>query len=526
MYLASPFGSGQGAGQERLLAITATLPTVGVFARGEVLFNRSPTAGGPVGWVCTTGGCLGFANWTSGTTYLPPPFSGHSYTAYVQHAGNFYRMIAGATYDPNPVPTTTAYFTLKLPNPYPTDNRVARAFSFEIELKNVPMASGRTASVSLAPSLGQTLVDGVDYTPTMEVALANATLPQGVTRSGPTLTFGSTYIGGKITLSFTTVAKTPDGVVDTVIPHLHTPVISGGGGTPTIAIYNNDQVIRVSDFNYNLFIVHNQPNVVEELSGTFGFAWFGVSVQEIIPLGVTISCDIEADPSMTATEGVDFTPTIAEALAAVVLPAGVTRVGNRFSWSPVSSPPTAIPQFLIKFNRVDDALIEAVEKIALRLTNPAIAGAGASTLGLSMPSASINIIENKVSTVPPTHTSGDVMYPEPDPANPGEFLPGFTWRYLGNTAPVWSPFGNSVLEGTAVYNPASMAAGAVDAVQTVAVTGAALGDLVEASFTVNRAGAVLDAWVSVPNTVSFQFRNPTAGVIDLASGTVKCRVRK
>ena len=141
-------------------------------------------------------------------------------------------------------------------------------------------------------------------------------------------------------------------------------------------------------------------------------------------MGVTISCDIEADPSMTATEGVDFTPTIAEALAAVVLPAGVTRVGNRFSWTPPSSPSASIPQFLIKFNRVDDALIEAVEKIALRLTNPTITGAGASTLGLSMPSASINIIENKVSTVPPTHTSGDVMYPEPDPLNPGEFSAG------------------------------------------------------------------------------------------------------
>ena len=47
LYLSSPFGASQGAGQERLMAITATLPTVGVFARGEVLFNRSPTAGAP-----------------------------------------------------------------------------------------------------------------------------------------------------------------------------------------------------------------------------------------------------------------------------------------------------------------------------------------------------------------------------------------------------------------------------------------------------------------------------------------------
>ena len=81
-------------------------------------------------------------------------------------------------------------------------------------------------------------------------------------------------------------------------------------------------------------------------------------------------------------------------------------------------------------------------------------------------------------------------------------------------------------QNTATYDPPSLAAAAFDTVQTMTVTGAALGDLVETSFSLNLQGAQLRAWVSAANTVSYQFSNPTAGVLDLASGTVKVRVKK
>jgi hypothetical protein len=81
-------------------------------------------------------------------------------------------------------------------------------------------------------------------------------------------------------------------------------------------------------------------------------------------------------------------------------------------------------------------------------------------------------------------------------------------------------------QGTATYDPASIAAGTVGAAQTMTVSGAALGDLVEASFSLDLQGVGINAWVSAADTVKYQFRNPTAAPIDLGSGTVKCRVKK
>lgn len=80
------------------------------------------------------------------------------------------------------------------------------------------------------------------------------------------------------------------------------------------------------------------------------------------------------------------------------------------------------------------------------------------------------------------------------------------------------------LYGSATYDPPNLAAGAADAIQTMTVTGAALGDFVDASFSLDLEGVVLRAWVSATNTVKYLFFNPTAGALNLASGTVRVRV--
>ena len=79
------------------------------------------------------------------------------------------------------------------------------------------------------------------------------------------------------------------------------------------------------------------------------------------------------------------------------------------------------------------------------------------------------------------------------------------------------------LSATATWNPASVASGA-QATTTVTVTGAALGDHAIASFSLDLAGAVLNAYVSAANTVTVVLSNMTAGAIDLASGTLSVRV--
>jgi hypothetical protein len=82
-------------------------------------------------------------------------------------------------------------------------------------------------------------------------------------------------------------------------------------------------------------------------------------------------------------------------------------------------------------------------------------------------------------------------------------------------------------QNTATYDPPSLAAGAVDTARTMTVTGAVLGDLIEASFSLDLQGIVLRAWVSAADTVKYQFACPAGGAtVDLASGTVKCRVKK
>lgn len=78
-----------------------------------------------------------------------------------------------------------------------------------------------------------------------------------------------------------------------------------------------------------------------------------------------------------------------------------------------------------------------------------------------------------------------------------------------------------VLVGKATYDPGSLATDADTAIQTVTVTGAALGDSAVATFSNNLAGARITAWVSAANTVSYYFTNEAGtNPLDLTSGTV------
>ena len=82
----------------------------------------------------------------------------------------------------------------------------------------------------------------------------------------------------------------------------------------------------------------------------------------------------------------------------------------------------------------------------------------------------------------------------------------------------------AILIGSATFDPPSIAAGGFAPVTTVAVTGAALGDMAQVSFSLDLQGLILNAYVSAANTVSVRFQNPTAGAIDLASGTITALV--
>jgi hypothetical protein len=81
------------------------------------------------------------------------------------------------------------------------------------------------------------------------------------------------------------------------------------------------------------------------------------------------------------------------------------------------------------------------------------------------------------------------------------------------------------LRATATWDPASVAA-ASSTTTTVALTGAALGDIVRCSFSLSLAGLVLSAYVSAVNTVTVVLSNPTGSAVDLGSGTVAVEILK
>jgi hypothetical protein len=83
------------------------------------------------------------------------------------------------------------------------------------------------------------------------------------------------------------------------------------------------------------------------------------------------------------------------------------------------------------------------------------------------------------------------------------------------------------LIATQTFDPGSLATNAATALQTVTVTGAALGDAVDVTFSLDAAGVQFLGFVSAADTVKYYAVNLAgANPVDLASGTVRVLVRK
>lgn len=72
------------------------------------------------------------------------------------------------------------------------------------------------------------------------------------------------------------------------------------------------------------------------------------------------------------------------------------------------------------------------------------------------------------------------------------------------------------------WDPGSIAAGSYEA-KVVTVTGVRLGDFVSASFSLDVTDLMFDAQVTAADTVTVILFNPTAGAINLGSGTLYIR---
>lgn len=83
---------------------------------------------------------------------------------------------------------------------------------------------------------------------------------------------------------------------------------------------------------------------------------------------------------------------------------------------------------------------------------------------------------------------------------------------------------SGVLNASAVVDVASLLDGAGATSSGITVTGAALGDYVLISCSLDLQGMTLTAYVSAANTVKFRMQNESGGTIDLASATFKVKV--
>lgn len=100
-----------------------------------------------------------------------------------------------------------------------------------------------------------------------------------------------------------------------------------------------------------------------------------------------------------------------------------------------------------------------------------------------------------------------------------------TLRRVGSNWFLKNHFETRYIEATAAYDPPSLVDGAAsDAFVTV--TGAAMGNLCVASFSVNTAGIIVTSNVVNANTVRVRFQNETGATLDLAAGTLRVRVWK
>lgn len=83
---------------------------------------------------------------------------------------------------------------------------------------------------------------------------------------------------------------------------------------------------------------------------------------------------------------------------------------------------------------------------------------------------------------------------------------------------------NQPLNGSIVWDPASLADGAGETSASITVTGAALGDFVIVSAPYDLEDCIATAYVQAANTVEIRLQNESTATRDLGSGTWKVRV--
>jgi hypothetical protein len=99
-------------------------------------------------------------------------------------------------------------------------------------------------------------------------------------------------------------------------------------------------------------------------------------------------------------------------------------------------------------------------------------------------------------------------------------------KFLYYNGSAWVPLAAPYLDGTLIWTPGTLAAGAGATSSPIAVSGAALGDFAKVAAPYDLQGVLATAYVNAANSAVIRLQNQTGGSVTLASGTWRVRVTK
>ena len=228
--------------------------------------------------------------------------------------------------------------------------------------------------------------------------------------------------------------------------------------------------------------------------------------QTISGTGVTGGTTIVSDLTLTGQGGVG---TYRVSVSQTVASTTITGVGNA----------TGLKLIDLKCQEGD-----FVKNIVLRdIIGVNLTAAAQLTIDLNAAATNVRLYMDNVSLTDASGNPLNVVITNADRIVGGFIGPNCRVNFTAGSRPALC----TPLQYTAIVDPASMALGASTTIATLAAPGAALGDVVRATFSLNLAGATLTAWVSAADVVSYYFTNTNgANPLDLAPGTLTVRISK
>ncbi|MBR1227157.1 hypothetical protein JQ600_19690, partial [Bradyrhizobium sp. AUGA SZCCT0176] len=234
--------------------------------------------------------------------------------------------------------------------------------TFTISLTGFPLNPGNSATVDVAASGSAS--GGTDYSPALLAALQTvADATAGVSLSGSTLTFDSSFVGS--TLAFTVSAVNDDLIegTETIVATLSNQTIVEGTAAITTASDSVD--LTEIDQAVSFSMAADQTAISEEAGASVTFT---ISLTGF-PLNPGNSATVDVAASGSASGGTDYSPALLAALQTVAdATAGVSLSGSTLTFD--SSFVGSTLAFTV--SAVNDDLIEGTETIVATLSNQTI----------------------------------------------------------------------------------------------------------------------------------------------------------